>query len=520
MGRHGAVSAGHPLAAATALGVLLDGGNAVDAAVAGSAVQCVVEMPWCGIGGDAFALVTRPGDGVVSFNGSGRAPARILERATSKKLPRFGVLSVAVPGVVDAWCELTARFGTRPLEVLLAPAQRYAAQGVPVDARLDRAFAHLPGIEHAAPIVPLLADTGYRIGEVFRQPDLGATIAAVAAGGRDAFYRGPIAERIAAHIAAQGGVLDTDDLAAHRGAWTEPLEVLYRGTRVSTQPPVSMGILLLIALRLLDRSGADPAKLDAIALADLLVRIKHATFGHAMRELGDPESVGHDGGPLLGDDWIDHCLADLRAGAVEPTPTGPLVPTGSDTTSLAVVDSSGMAVSFIHSLFNEFGARELVPGTGIVLNDRLANLRVDPTHPNGLAPGKRPMHTLHGYVAQRADGTLITGATPGGRGQMQTNLQVLINVLHRGDDLQAAIDHPRWLSGMPRVSPEDDTLYLESTFAPDADRRLADLGHRVEVFFEDADDYFGSCTAVARSGDGEIVSAAADHRRSAQALAW
>jgi gamma-glutamyltranspeptidase/glutathione hydrolase len=213
-------------------------------------------------------------------------------------------------------------------------------------------------------------------------------------------------------------------------------------------------------------------------------------------------------------------VEEVVAGAVAPLSTGPLVPSGTDTTSLAIVDGSGMAVSFIHSLFNEFGARELVPETGIVLNDRLANLRVDPAHPNGLAPGKRPMHTLHSYVAQRSDGTLITGATPGGRGQMQTNIQVLLNVLERGDDLQAAIDRPRWLSGMPRVSPEDDTLYLEGRLGDGFGRRLTELGHRVEVFHEDADDHFGSCTAVARSGDGQVLSAAADHRRSAQALAW
>jgi gamma-glutamyltranspeptidase/glutathione hydrolase len=502
-GHGGAIAAGHRLAADVARDVLCDGGSSVDAVIAGSAVQCVVEMPWCGLGGDAFALIREVDGTVHALNGSGAAPhdiARVLGRG--ERVPRFGPLSTGVPGLVDAWYELHDRFGKMPMSVLLGPACRIARDGV-ADPRLTNALSKLPHIDGGDQLVSLTA----RDGE-FRQPDLAETLGAIAAEGRSAFYEGEIGARIAEHVLDRGGALSRDDLAAHRSDWCEPVSSTYRDARIYTQPPVSMGVLLLVALRLFERlhpDGVIGAPVDAI---DAMVRIKKIIFGRVFPRLGDPRVV--DNPDVLGEKFLaglhDDVVADLA-----------LAPSGADTTTLAVTGNDGATISFIHSLFNEFGARELVAGAGIVLNDRLANLFVDPAQPNGLVGGKRPMHTLHSYIAERADGTVIAGATPGGRGQIQTNLQVLVEIIDRGSDIAHAIDRPRWVQGMPRTSAIDDTVYLEAALA-DHGAPLTAMGHHIEVLDGDKDDQFGSCTIVA--ADTNTRTAAADRRRSAAAVAY
>ncbi len=514
-GRHGAVSAGSALAANAAMAVLVDGGNAVDAAIAGSAVQCVVEMPWCGVGGDAFALVRSPSGELAALNGSGVAPHDVLSALGSQpSIPRFGAQSVAVPGVVDAWCELSERYGAIPLDELLAPACAYASDGFPLSGRLARALRSIATIEGGDQLSALVDGMDVVGGARFRQPDLGETLAVVAAAGRDGFYAGDVAKRIAEHVAQRGGALSTADLAVHTGEWAPVLQVPYRHARVSTQAPVSMGILLLVCLRVVEVLHPDRFHAGGAPEIDELVRLKHLVFSRVLPRLGDPRVVGEVN--VLEDDTIADLAGRLRAGeAAKPVP----MPGGSDTTSIAVTAPDGSAVTLIHSLFNEFGARELVPGTGIILNDRLANLAPERGAANDLAPGKRPVHTLHTYLVERADGTLVAGGTPGGRGQVQTNLQVLLGVLDGDDDLQEAVARPRWVSGLPRRARDDDTLYLEQGLRGAA-RELRHLGHRVEVVEAEASDHFGNCTVVARGADGSWHAAAADHRRAGHALVW
>ena len=506
IGRNGAVAAGHPLAAAAALDVLRAGGNAIDAVIAGAAVQCVAEMPWCGLGGDGFAIFRAADGDVRCFNGSGVAPMAVTEALGSRsKVPRHGPLSIGVPGVVDAWAQLSTQLGTMAFDRLLAPAIGHADAMV-ADRRLVHAFASVAAEPGCEPIAAL--GSGLAVGGALIQADLAKTLRAISEGGRDAFYHGPIAEAIAAHVQSIGGALGAVDMAAHAGEWTAPLSAQYRDTTVFVQPPVSMGVLLLVALRLVERSMPNGLERDPARLIDFLVRVKHVVFDEALPLLGDPHRVAFDPAELLADAWL---------GGHRPL-VGGSVGGGNDTTSIAVTDGFGNSVSFIHSLFNEFGSRVLVPGTGVVLNDRLANLRADPASPNGLEPGKRPMHTLHGYVAIDGAGRVIAGATPGGRGQVQTNLQVLMNILDRGDTIGAAIDRPRWVNGLPRRAPDDDTLYVESTFDPSHAAQLESWGHRVEHAEGEADDHFGACTIVERIG--AECRAAADHRRQGEAVAW
>ncbi len=277
-------------------------------------------------------------------------------------------------------------------------------------------------------------------------PELAATIQSVIDHGRDGFYEGAVASRIAQHVQASGGALSMADLAAHRGTWSAPLAVPFRGSIVHVQPPVSMGVLLLVALRLAERMAPAAMTADLVRRTDLLVGIKHTVFRRALADLGDPAFVPDRAHELLADAWIEASL--FAEPSVAAVPGG-----GGDTTSIAVTDSSGTTISLIHSLFNEFGSRVLVPGTGLVLNDRLANLRTAPGPANALAGGKRPMHTLHSWVADLADGRVMSGATPGGRGQVQTNLQVLLGVIDDGLGLADAVGRPGGSTASRAVPP-------------------------------------------------------------------
>ena len=279
--------------------------------------------------------------------------------------------------------------------------------------------------------------------------------------------------------------------ATHRGQWATPVVAGYRDATVYANAPVSMGVLLLACLRALERAFPAGLPADGPGLTDLLVRLKHLVFAEVLPVLGDP---GVSPNP---DVLAEAAVDQLGAALAGDVPAMPAVALASDTTSIAVTAADGTSVCLIHSLFNEFGSRELVPGTGVVLNDRLANLTRN-GGPNDLAPGKHPMHTLHCYVADLNDGTTLAGATPGGRGQVQTNLQVLIDVIDRGRPLPAAVSRPRWVNGMPRRSPDDRTVYLEPGLAAQAGALRAS-GHPVEVVDAQLDDQFGNCTVVARA---------------------
>jgi gamma-glutamyltranspeptidase/glutathione hydrolase len=515
-GRYGAVSAGSALAAGAAMRVLQEGGNAIDAAIAGSAVQCVVEMPWCGLGGDMFGIARLADGSTVGLNGSGVAPASVLDALGSlPKVPRFGPVSPAVPATVDAWSMLHRAHGSLPWVDLIDPAIRYAADGVPLDQRLIGALASVASLEGGDQLASLLDDLVLAPGELFRQRDLAETLQAIAGDGAAGFYLGEVGKRIGAHMAARGGALSVDDLAAHHGQWVTPLRAGYRGAAVHSNAPVSMGVLLLACLRTLEVAFPAGLPADDATLTDVLVRLKHLVFSDLLPTLGDPGSAANP--DLLAEGAVVE-LAERLLSDATPAEAAPGAPLASDTTSIAVTAADGTSVCLIHSLFNEFGSRELVPGTGVILNDRLANLNRAGGQ-NQLAPGKRPMHTLHCYLVDCPDGTTLAGATPGGRGQVQTNLQVLIEVLDRGSDLQAAVTRPRWVNGMPRRAPDDRTLYLEAGLATQAEALRAG-GHAVEVADSHLDDHFGNCTVVARSATGDAHFAAADHRRAGHAAVW
>ena len=529
--------------------MLSRGGSAVDAAVAAAAVQCVVEFPWGGIGGDAFVLVREPSSGTAALNGSGTAPVGLETAVQSgSKVPRFGPVSVAVPGFADAVCRAHVLYGSLPLTDLFGPAAEQARTGVALAGELGLAAERVvPDLEADSLLHQALEEALARPDRTLALPALADTLEAVAADGPDAFYRGRLAEDMAARLRGRGGVLEPGDLAAHSSEWVQPITAAYRGATVAVHPPVSLGCIALLELRLFEQlglSGADPDDPERI---DAMVRCKHAALADALAVLGDDPGAADRAERLLSDEHVEARVRGLleaapedlihpavglapstgaspaaglgQSTALSPPAASPGRPAvgppgdGADTTCVAVADGRGQQAVVIHSLFNEFGSRELDPATGVLLNDRLGNQTVGPG-PGRVSGGRRPLHTLHAFSVERGGAPVMMGATPGGRGQFQTNFQVIVNALDGGMGLQAAIDAPRWLSGAPRRPGADRRLHLEPALGPEAARRLRDRGHDAVLTGPDDAELFGSVTAVGLAAGGALI-AAADRRREA-----
>lgn len=502
------VAAGSPQAAETAVAVLAEGGSAVDAVIAGSAVQCVLEPAWCGVGGDAFLLICPAGGEAIAINGSGAAPRRAADGlAGLDRVPRFGPRSVAVPGLVSAWDLAHERFARLPLPALLEPAVAIASDGFVPDHRLRAAITALDAENAETPALRALL-SGKPDGRL-AMPDLAKTLVEIGRGGSGYFYRGEFALQAEQQLHASGGVLSARDLAAHQVDWSRPLSVSYRGCTVHVNPPVSMGSVLLAELQIFERCASSWLAAGSPGLIDLMVRCKIAAFADAFAD---------DDGPGT-EDRLSAERARWWSEHLPPAAVGPLghqLAGGPDTTCLAVRDAEGMTVTMVHSLFNSFGSREVVQGTGVILNDRLASLAIPGRDARGrrLVPGGRPLHTLNTYLVTRGQDVVIAGATPGGRGQVQTSFQALVNLIDKGMTPLEAVSAPRWVHGTPRTPADDGVLYLEAGFGAETADRLTALGHSARLSGGADDDMFGSCVAVGSAGQGFAV---ADGRRGSAA---
>jgi gamma-glutamyltranspeptidase/glutathione hydrolase len=463
------VASGHPLASAAGFEVLASGGNAVDAAVAAAGVLGVVQPMMSGLGGDTFMLVYRRSeDRVWAINGSGPAPSGatreyFIERG-HRQMPLRGMLSVSVPGAVAAMEEAVTRWGSGrfTLQRLLAPAVRYAEEGVPVARKVAGWFGEAADVLARYPTSAAVYLPGGRPpaeGDILVQRDLGASLRLVAAGGAEAFYRGPIAERIGAYVQDHGGLLSAADLGGYRVDVHTPLETTYRGITVCATAPPSQGFLLLEMLNILE--GFEPETWGSPDWVHRAVEAKKLAYADRLAAIGDPLFVSNPTGILL-----DKAYAARRRRAIDPNRTAEVPAPGlpaevpGDTTYLCTADVEGNLVSYITSLSAAFGCGEIVEGTGIMLNNRAGRgfeLRRD--HPNCIAPGKRTMHTLAPYMAFRDGAPWLAWGTPGGDAQPQWNLQILLNLVEAGMDLQEAIEAPRWQS-----FPGTDPATVESAF--------------------------------------------------------
>lgn len=529
-GTSGAVSAGHPLAAAAGHDVLRRGGNAMDAAIAMAGVLAVVRPHMNGIGGDAFALYYEAETGQVhAMNGSGRAgalatPALFAERGLDE-MPGNGPLSVSVPGAVAAWVDALDRFGTLPREELLAPAIGYARDGFPVSTRLASDIVASSGALND-PARALYTPGGKPppVGSLLRNPALAATLERIAADGRDGFYRGWVAERISSFLEAEGGYVRAPDLAAHTTTWVEPLRGGYRDYSMLVLPPNTQGIAQLQLFEMAKFFDLTAMGHNSASYLHTLVEMKKLAFADRDQWAADPDFTDLPLDDLLDPDYLAEraAMVDPAAAAAARTPGIPAdvaaVAGGSasddsgDTVYLTAVDQWGNAVSWIQSLFAGFGSGLLEPETGIVLHNRGALFNLDPGHPNIIAPGKRPYHTLTPMMALHGDGSFaFTLGTPGGDSQPQSLLQIVNNFTLFGMTPQAAIEAPRFRSyGGLRIAFEDRV-----TGAVLAE--LGALGHEVEVV-HGWTATFGGAHMILRDRDGTLT-AASDPRREAYAIA-
>jgi gamma-glutamyltranspeptidase/glutathione hydrolase len=521
MGRDGAVVSDHALASAAGAAVLKNGGNAIDAAITMAAVLAVVRPHMNGIGGDNFLLIRdAKTKRVYALNGSGRAgsnatPAFFASRQLTQ-VPSTGILSVSVPGAVRSWEDALKRFGTITLSAALQPAIGYAEQGFPVSTRLSRDIA-----EESRKVA---ADTSLRrtfmpngespkVGTILVQADLAKTLRAIATGGADALYRGPLAQLIAKFVDREGGLVTAADLSGHRSQWQEPISTTYAGKTVLAFPPNSQGMTFLEMLNIAEAVMPATEAPNAAAMIHVLAEASKLAYQDRDRFLADP-----DFSPVPVDRLISKAYAADRAKVIRrdtvvaPDRGGEARDGNGDTIYLAVVDKDGNAVSMIQSLFAAFGSGRMVPGTGITLHNRGSLFELDAAHPNVIKPGKRPFHTLSPAMALNPDGTVAMAfGTPGGDGQPQTLLQILNNVLRHNMTPQQAVEAPRW-----RVF-AGTRLGVEPGIDSTTRAALSRLGHAVRVQEPSAE--FGGAQMIVVHSSGALMTGA-DFRREAYAIVW
>ena len=487
MAQRGMVASAHPFASEAGLEVLRHGGNAVDAAIAAAAVLTTVEPRNGHLGGDTFMLISRPdgraGHQVVALNGSGAAPAAAAAERyrAAGGFPEDGLLTSTVPGTVACWALAVERYGRRPLAELLEPAAWYAEHGVPVTARLHRLLANdAPTYRKYPDAARVFVPAGRvpAVGDRLRQPDLARSLRRIAAGGGDEFYRGALAAELVAASERQGGLFAPEDFASHRTEEAAPLAVDYRGHTVYEQPPVSQGIIVLLALNILGPFDLRASGQGSAATIHLQIEALKLAFADRLRYLGDPAFVEVPLDMLLS---AEH--AAEQAAKIDPRRARPfdLPPQRQpDTTYLCVADEAGTMVSYIHSLYT--GAGVVLGETGVLMNSRLLGFTLEEGHPNCLAPGKRPIHTLNPWLVHKDGQPVFVGGTPGAHWQVQTNLQILTNLLDFGLDVQRAIEAPRFTIGGQLDAPfGEPTVTIESRIDSAVVAELRAMGHRIEV---------------------------------------
>jgi len=519
LGQRGVVAASQPLAVAAGLEILAQGGNAADAAIATAAALNVTEPTSTGIGGDCFALYYQAASRrVFALNGSGRAPAALsLERLEregySGELPPYHPYTITVPGACAGWFDLVTRFGQLPMSTILLPAIRLAEQGFPVSPvtsffwqrAAGRQLATAPGGGELT-----INGRGPLPGEIFRNPGLARTLSAIAEGGKDDFYQGAIAQAIAITVQAAGGCLSLEDLAAHHSTWEDPISTTYRGVTIWECPPNGQGLAALLGLNILEG-------FDLSALAPLSARRLHLEI-EAMR-LAFADTRWYVADPAFNPAPLDELLSkeyaaerakriDLQRANLDQQHGAPVA--SSDTVYLSVVDGEGNACSFINSNYMGFGTGIVPAGWGFSLQNRGHNFNLDPQHPNALAPGKRPYHTIIPAMATHPGGELYASfGVMGGFMQPQGHLQVVVAMLDDNLDPQAALDQPRFCI-------EDGTaggrIALEEGLPPETISELINMGHETYLVNGYERAVFGRGQIIQRDYQTGVLYAGSDPR--------
>jgi gamma-glutamyltranspeptidase/glutathione hydrolase len=448
--REAMAATSHPSATLAAIQILARGGNALDAAIAASAVQCVVEPGSTGIGGDCFALLSRAGSpDITAYNGSGRTPAALtLDWCKAQgfdEIPRSSPAAVTIPGAIDAWTRLHADHGRMPLDEVLEPAIRFATEGYAISPRVHRDWAleeNLLSADETAKRIFLPKGRAPAIGEVHHQPELGAMLKRIAREGRAAFYEGEVAEELVSYLNSRGGLHTLEDFAAARGEYVKPISTGFRGHQVFECPPNGQGVIALMIMNILSRFEAkgDPQSADR-----LHVEIEATRLAYAAR---DALVADMDHGPVPVEELLSDRMADRLAGMIDRRHARADLPSFDmplhrDTVYITVVDRDRNAVSFINSIFDSFGTGLVSPKSGIILHNRGQSFSLKEGHPNAVAPRKRPLHTIiPGMVVTDGRASMPFGVM-GGYYQALGHAHLITKVFDYGMDIQDAIDLPR-----------------------------------------------------------------------------
>ncbi len=523
LAKNGMVATSQPLAAMAGLRTLIDGGNAVDAAVATAAVLNVVEPVSTGVGGDMFALVWNNNEKKVrAINGSGRsAAASSLQELTAqgiRAMPAFGAHSITVPGAVHGWETLIKAHGTMPLSQVLQPAIQYAEEGYPVSDVIsfqwsteEKKLMQLPSGEEL-----LLNGRPPKQGEVMRIPTLGRTLRAIAEGGADAFYKGELGPKIAAFVQEQGGWLSAEDMAGHTSDWEEPISTTYRGVTCWELPPSDHGLAALEALNIAEGFDIPAMSAQSADTYHHLVESMRLAFADAFQYIADPSQVRVPTSELNSKEY-----AAKRRSLIDPSRAMTTVPygqvqSGGDTVYIAVVDGQGNACSFIYSVYANFGTGMVVPGTGIVLHNRGSLFSLDQDHPNALAPNKRPYHTIiPGMTTLDGELQLCYGVM-GAFMQPQGHLQMISNVVDFGMDPQKALNALRFMIA-------SDTVSFEEGISPEVVTEMGRRGHRTAVmsgYGRGITGGFGGAQMIQRDPDTGVLRGASEPRKDGCAVGW
>ena len=477
----GMAATSHSLATLTAIDVLRAGGNAVDAAIAASAVLCVVEPQATGIGGDCFVLYApadNPGQ-VIALNGSGKAPKKaelswFLEQGM-KQISLQSPHAVTVPGAVDAWCELHSDYGHTAFDELLAPAVRLATEGYTVHPRVAYDWAQLAkklkATENATRML-LINGEAPKAGDRHQQPELGATLSEIAQHGRDAFYTGKVAEDIVSYLQSLGGLHTLEDFAAPQAEYVTPISTTYRGYEVMECPPNGQGLTALIMLNILSGfSLTDYAPMSAERL-HLECEAARLAYGVRDRYVADPDQADIPLSFLLSEEYAAQLRTKISLDKVMPPLADSDFPTHPDTIYLCVVDELGNAISFINSVFHGFGSGLVSPNTGVVLQNRGAGFVLEEGHRNAIAPQKRPLHTIIPGMLMKAGRAVMPFGVMGGQYQPTGHAHFLTNLLDYRMDVQSALD-------FPRIFHDGKTCAVERGVPAQIRDQLSALGHKV-----------------------------------------
>ena len=481
----GGAAASQPLAVSAALKILEAGGSFIDAGIALSAVISVIEPGASGLGGDIF-LITHHAKSRenLAFNGSGEAPHSATRDAFESEIPIHGYKASTVPGVVSGWFAAHERYGRLTMDEILAPAIEYAENGFPAnEGFIARIKWHLQQYPDTNLFKQLGLSENIQLGEKVRNPEIAWVLREIVKGGRDAFYKGSIAEKI---ISGTDGWINQADLQQHTTRVSAPLSIKYRDFEVHGNPPPTQGMILMEQLLI-----ANQFKKSEMSAADWIhmqVEAKKIAFTDRNSIIADPEVVPVDVQSILNPTHIAIRSKEIDMAAADNRSESPAE--GSDTTYFLVADGDGNAVSWIQSVFHGFGASWVVPGTGMILNNRLTGFNLDPASPNFIAPGKRPAHTLQAFTVTNPDGSLkYVGGTPGANVQVQTNFQLVTGLIDEGMTVQEVAEAPRWMHlSDPSTSAVNEAvkgvLSIESRFGDEVINDLRARGHEITVLPE------------------------------------